>query len=120
MLKSLELKEDKVATEKDKWLEHKARAFDPNTYYYLKATISHQLDKEIKLQILTSKETNIAINTKLVDDEFDRQSKALLDNGSIKEYISGKRMLREYKHGSLLKALQYNKYHARRQQASDR
>jgi len=107
--------EGKVVIEKDKLLEHKARIFDHNTYYYLKATISHQLDEEIKSQILTSKETNIAINTKLVDDEFDRQSKALLSNGDTKEYISGKRMLQEYKHGSLLRALQYSKYYVGRQ-----
>jgi len=104
--------EGKVVIEKDKLLEHKARVFDPDTYYYCKATISDQLDKEIKSQILTNKETNIAVNTKLVDDEFDRQSKALLNNGNIKEYISSKKMLQEYKHGSLLRALQYSKYHA--------
>jgi len=107
--------EGKAVIEKDKLLEHKARIFDHSTYYYLKVTILRQLDIEIKQQILTSKEINIAINTKLVDDEFDRQSKALLNNGNIKEYINSKKMLQEYKHGILLRTLQYSKHYVERQ-----
>ena len=106
--------EGRAITEKDKLLEHKARVFDPNTYYYIKATISQHLDPEIKSKILTSKGTNTAINTKLLDGEFERQSKVVLESRNIKEYISNKRMLHEYKHGTLLKALEYGNYIVRR------
>jgi len=101
--------EGKIVVEKDKLLEHKARVFDYNTYYYFKVSMIQWLKKETKLQILRDKRTNIAINTRLVDDEFNRQSKVLLNNGSIKDYVRNKKMLKEYKQGSLIKALLYGK-----------
>ncbi|MEM0027814.1 MAG: hypothetical protein QXD38_07825 [Ignisphaera sp.] len=106
--------EGKVVIEHDKLLEHKARIFDYNTYYYFKVTKANYLDQETKSKILMSKETNIAINTKLVDDEFNRQAEVLINKDDTKEYISSKKMLQEYKQGSLLKALQYS-YHVEKQ-----
>ncbi|MCS7385124.1 MAG: hypothetical protein NDF55_00095 [archaeon GB-1867-005] len=106
--------EGKVVIEKDKLLEHKARVFDSNTYYYFKVSMVCWLNQEVKSRILKSKRTNMAINTKLVDEEFNRQSKALLNNGSVKEYIRNKRMLQEYKQGSLIKALLYSGSYAER------
>lgn len=106
--------EGKVAIGKNELQEHKARIFDSDTYYYLKATIAQQVSQEIKSQVLTNKRSNVAINTKLINDEFNRQSEEFLRDDTVREYISKKKMLQEYKHGSLLKALLYSKYYVER------
>lgn len=72
--------------------QHKARIFDPNTYYYLKP----------KDQVI-SKEQNITDNSVLLSYEFDKQKKKFLEKSEIKSYLGTKDMIKEHHKGKLLK-----------------
>jgi len=97
--------EGQLVIERSKLHEHKARIFDHKNYYYFKAIIANWLDPEIRFKVLDDVKTNVAFNTRLVDEEFCRQAGSLLKDGSVKDHIYSKQMLQEYKQGLLLKAL---------------
>ncbi len=85
---------------------HKARTFDPDTYYYIKPDVRriqsndlHHLDPR----------RNILMNADLLNFEFQNQTDHFLDSGTVQEYISQKTMLREYKNGSLKRNLFHKK-----------
>ena len=81
---------------------HKARAFDPDTYYYIKPDVRRI--QSLDLHYLDPRR-NILMNANLLSFEFQSQANHFLDSGTVQEYISQKTMLREYKNGSLKKNL---------------
>jgi hypothetical protein len=81
-------------------LEHKARIFDRESYYYIKVT-NYFRDKNEVAKFLDVN-YNIVENSKRLDNEFGTQTEVFLENLSIKDYISRKTMLKEYKDGDLL------------------
>ena len=82
---------------------HKSRVFDSDSYYYIKTnTLNYDHEKSSKL---LNPSYNILYNTKLINDEFLNQKDEFLKNYNIKEYISNKQMITEYKDGSLKRAL---------------
>jgi len=94
---------DKAPIDEKELLKHKARLLDRRSYYYFKVT---ELLKEDRLkEIYLRKAFNVLENTKRIDEEFRDQSEFLLENGSVKDYITAKQMLREYKNGELLSSL---------------
>ena len=82
---------------------HKARVFDPSTYYYLKPEAT-AFDEETRKQLFNPA-YNILLNSKLLDREFYFQAKIFLEEGDIEKYITEKQMIREYKGGKLGKVL---------------
>lgn len=83
--------------------KHKARVFDPSTYYYLKVEASNYDIK--KRNQLMSEGYNILFNSKLLDNEFIFQTEYFLKELNIKKYITTKSMINEYKRGELIKDL---------------
>ncbi len=84
-------------------LKHKARILDPQTYYYFK--VLDYIEDEKTRSILLRKDVNTIENAKRLDLEFGSQAHFFLDNGTIKDYVSSKPMLNEYKSGELLSTL---------------
>ena len=84
-------------------LKHKARLFDPQTYYYFK--VLDYIEEEWRRTTLLRKNINTIENAKRLGLEFDSQANFFLDNGTIKDYVSSKPMLNEYKNGELLSTL---------------
>ncbi|MHA1987264.1 MAG: hypothetical protein ACW98D_11535 [Promethearchaeota archaeon] len=82
---------------------HKARIFLSDNYYYQKI-INSNIDKELQKTLMIPR-NNILFNSKLLDDEFKRQSDYFLDNLKIQDYIAQKSMIKEYKNGDLKKDL---------------
>jgi hypothetical protein len=83
--------------------KHKARVFDPSTYYYLKLDATNY-NAEMRRRLLDPG-YNIFFNSKLVDQEFSTLAEAFLKEGDIERYVTGKQMMREYRKGELGKAL---------------
>jgi hypothetical protein len=83
--------------------KHKARVFDPSTYYYWKVE-SSSYDAEKRRQLMNLR-YNILFNSKLIDEELISQKEYFLKERTIKEYISQKPMIKEYKKGELIKDL---------------
>lgn len=94
-----------VVVERSMLLEHKARVFDADTYYYFKVTKTPWLEERVKKSILLSKGANITFNAMLLDKEFNNQAAALINSNTVREYLRNKKMLQEYKDGSLFKEL---------------
>lgn len=88
--------------EKMKIRVHKARIFDPDTYYYIKSDVSQM--QSVDPRIFDPKR-NMLMNANLLNFEFQNQTNHFLDSGTIQEYISQKSMLNEYKGGTLKKGL---------------
>ena len=76
---------------------HKARVFEPSTYYYLKPEAS-SFDEEMRKRLFDPA-YNTLLNSKLLDREFHFQAKIFLEEGDIEKYIAEKQMIREYKSG---------------------
>ena len=93
----------KTKIDRKELLRHKARLLDPQSYYYFKV-IDYVVDEQQKLNFL-KKDINTIENAKRLDKEFKSQTEFFLENNSIKEYVSGKSMLKEHKNGELLTAL---------------
>jgi len=83
--------------------KHKARVFDPTTYYYLKVEASNY-NTEKRAQLMDQK-YNILFNSKLLDDELISQTNHFLEESTIVNYITEKTMIRDYKKGELIKDL---------------
>jgi|BioPla2DNA2_1021312.scaffolds.fasta_scaffold16251_5 hypothetical protein len=88
--------------EKIKIRVHKARIFDPDSYYYIKSDVSQM--RSIDPHLFDPKR-NMLVNANLLNFEFQNQTNHFLDSGTIQEYISQKSMLNEYKSGTLKKGL---------------
>ena len=99
------LKEPIGRGELEKLREHKARLFDPNTYYYCKLKILNYLDEETKRKLKSNKGYNTLVNMNLTDRELKKQTELFLQNFSLKNYIAQKRMIKEYKDGKLIEYL---------------
>lgn len=95
-----DLNKDELA----KLKEHKARVFDPSTYYYLKVASSNY-DIKTRNLLMRSPQRNILFNAKLLDEELGAQTEYFLRERNIKEYITKKPMIKEYKKGELIKDL---------------
>ncbi len=82
--------------------KHKARYFDPESYYYYKI-INSKLKQEEKNRLMNMQQ-NIVNNSFLLDNEFNSQAEHFLEKGdySIKKYICDKSMIKEYKKGYLI------------------
>ncbi len=85
--------------------EHKARVFEKDTYYYRKLGTPGDLSENP----LFNPNNNSLFNAKLLNQEFDKQGNEFLENQSIKNYISNKKMLKEYKDGDLINTLFFDK-----------
>lgn len=85
--------------EKQIILEHKARIFDSNSYFYLKREAS-DLDVDLCEQLLNRK-FNTLFNAQLLDNEFHNQTEYFLEEMDLKEYIASKRMMNTFKNGRL-------------------
>ncbi|MCC7554732.1 MAG: hypothetical protein KO254_01230 [Methanoculleus marisnigri] len=81
---------------------HKARIFDPDSYYYIKSDVPQM--QSIDPHLFDPKR-NMLLNANLLNFEFQNQANHFLDSGTIQEYISQKSMLNEYKSGTLKKRL---------------
>lgn len=95
--------ESKQKIDKKELLKHKARIFDPQSYYYFK--VIDYVAGETQKSTLLKKDINMIENAKRLDKEFESQTEFFLENNSIKDYVSKKSMLKEYKNGELLTAL---------------
>jgi hypothetical protein len=78
---------------------HKARVFEPSSYYYLKVHQS-KLDQE-RINELMDKKSNILHNSSLLSRELTAQRDQFLDELSIKPYISSKPMIEKFRDGEL-------------------
>jgi hypothetical protein len=85
--------------EKARLREHKARVFNPDTYYFLKVNLSDY--SNIQKKKLMERKNNNLFNSNLIDREFKTQSNFFLDNLSINNYILRKSMIQEFKKGAL-------------------
>ncbi|MGQ9722390.1 MAG: hypothetical protein ACUVXA_13825 [Candidatus Jordarchaeum sp.] len=83
--------------------KHKARVFDPSTYYYLKVEASNYNVK--KRNQLMDPKYNTLFNSKLLDDELIAQTDYFLKEMNIMKYSTQKSMIKEYKAGELKKDL---------------
>lgn len=99
--------EPNIKWSKKELREHKARIFDRNSYYYFKVLKTLKNKDEMK-RLLFNQNYNALVNSKLLDKEFEAQTSFFLERHSIKEYISQKQMIREFKNGELLKCLFYS------------
>jgi len=77
-----------------KIIQHKARLFDPETYYY-KMLEGHSLNKAV----------NITENSVRVANEFDKQRENFLEKLDIQNYLKKKKMLNQYNNGKILKSI---------------
>ncbi len=72
----------KQPSPKDIWI-HKARKFNPETYYYEKQEV-----KAVK-----PKNENITVNTRLLNDELKKQNDFFLEKQELGSYLQHKKML---------------------------
>lgn len=77
-----------------KVIQHKARLFDPNSYYY-----------KILKDNNPNKAVNITENSVRVANEFDKQREAFLEKLDIQTYLKKKEMLNQYNKGKILKSM---------------
>lgn len=84
---------------------HKARIFNPDSYYYFKVKSSN-LD-EIQRKKLMVSNRNIFVNSRLLDSEFNSQTEYFFGKGkhTIKNYIVDKPMIQQYHGGDLVDTL---------------
>lgn len=84
---------------------HKARMFDPDSYYYYKIKTSDL--GEIQQKKLMATKRNIFVNSRLLDLEFNSQKDYFFGKGNhtIKDYIVKKPMIQEYRNGELINTL---------------
>lgn len=75
--------------------EHKARTFDPVTYYYIKNAKFSKLNPKL----------NITDNTYRLHKELEVQSKKFLTEFKIKDYLQEKEMLKNYQNGNFIRNL---------------
>ena len=76
-------------------IEHKARIFEPKSYYYVKT----------KLNQFSTKDKNVTYNSVQLDNEFSNQSNYFLKNATIVTVLDKKKMLKTYRNGAILKEL---------------
>lgn len=76
-------------------IEHKARLFDSSSYYYIKTDIDKFQDKR----------HNVLENSHRLYSEFKAQENAFLKEFDIGAFLKTKKMLTDYKKGTLLKSL---------------
>jgi len=88
--------------------KHKARVFDPESYYYWKLDSSPY--EKSTIELLKNVKYNILFNSKLLNDEFKAQTESFLKDLSVKDYISNKNMIKEYKEGELINLLFQKRY----------
>ena len=81
-------------------LAHKARLLDPSSYYYTRLD-ALELDEDSRRR-LYNKNENILTNTVLLNQELREQTRKFLEELSIRPYISGKPMVREFRDGMLM------------------
>ncbi|MHA1438160.1 MAG: hypothetical protein ACTSPD_11335 [Promethearchaeota archaeon] len=82
---------------------HKARIFNPDTYYYLKLKATN-LNKNQQIELMKPNYNKI-FNSSLLENEFKNQTQYFLDNNEIERYISNKEMIQNYKDGELKRDL---------------
>lgn len=80
--------------EQKKALEHKARVFDENTYYY-------NISKTSKL----NKPLNVTSNSIKLIQEFDKQKQHFLEKLEIENYLKSKEMINKYNNGKIIRSL---------------
>ncbi|MDD5192513.1 MAG: hypothetical protein PHH54_06055 [Candidatus Nanoarchaeia archaeon] len=78
-----------------KAIQHKARLFDPESYYY-KMLKNNNPNKAV----------NITENSTRVGNEFDKQKEAFLEDLNIQTYLKKKEMINQYNNGKILKSIQ--------------
>ncbi|HRZ85195.1 MAG TPA: hypothetical protein P5277_00260 [Candidatus Paceibacterota bacterium] len=78
-----------------KVVQHKARLFDPESYYY-KMLKDNNLNKAV----------NVTENSVRVANEFDKQREAFLERFDIQSYLKKKEMINQYNKGKILKSIQ--------------
>jgi len=85
--------------------QHKARIFNPTSYYYRKVT-EMELGTTDYTNFMNEK-YNILHNALFLDFEFKSQTEYFLENGnhSIEKYITDKPMIKQYLKGELVKTL---------------
>lgn len=93
----------KTKEERDELKKHKSRVFNSNSYYYTKTNVLIS-EEELHSKLLNHN-YNILLNSKLISDEFTTQKEQFIKNSTIKDYISDKQMINEYKDGFLKKTL---------------
>jgi len=81
-------------------LVHKARLLDPSSYYYTRLD-ALDMDEERRRR-LYNKNENILSNTVQLNKELKEQTRKFQEELSIKPYISGKPMVREFRNGVLM------------------
>jgi hypothetical protein len=84
---------------------HKARVFNPKSYYYQKVK---ELDLSVtESQNLMNEKFNTLHNAQLLDSEFESQTNYFLEKGarSIEKYVTDKSMVKQYHEGELVKTL---------------
>lgn len=85
--------------------KHKARVFEPKSYYYVKVEKSKY--KKAEKDELRNKKHNITHNARLLNQELVSQKDKFLEEMSIKSYITNKPMVKKYRNGALSKILFY-------------
>jgi len=85
--------------------EHKARVFNPTSYYYRK--VKEMGFNSTDYTNFMNEKYNILHNALLLDSEFKSQTEYFLEKGnhSIEKYITDKPMIKEYQKGELAKTL---------------
>lgn len=83
--------------------KHKARVFEPSTYYYSKVDASGYDAETCKL--LIDPKHNRLFNSKLLDGELATQTDYFLKERSVERYITEKSMIKEYNRGELIGVL---------------
>lgn len=85
--------------------EHKARVFNPSSYYYCKVKEMGFNDSDYAN--FMNEKYNILHNALLLDSEFKSQTEYFLGKGnhSIEKYITDKPMIKQYQKGELAKTL---------------
>jgi len=81
-----------------KIVQHKARVFNPNTYYY-----------QMVMDPPFSRKQNITSNAEKISKELDKQKKEFLKEFNIKDYLGNKKMIQEYGKGKILSSIDFGK-----------
>jgi hypothetical protein len=77
-----------------KIIQHKARLFDPNSYYYLMQNGNSP-----------NKAVNVTENSMRVANEFNKQKESFLEKLEIQSYLKKKEMLNIFHKGKILKSI---------------
>ncbi len=68
---------------RQEFVQHKSRVLDRNTYYYSKT------------DNIVAKDVNVTQNSMEIKNELKKQTEAILNGGTVVEYLKNKPMLRE-------------------------